>query len=134
MFMRMCLQMGVDPLQSKKAFWGELLGLGDFYYELAIQIIDMCMAKRSDTGGLLDLNVLHSYILEKRSRTSGPATTSHLLQQQITIDDLTRSIRKLKVLNSGFDIVNIGGKKFVRSIPRELATDENEILEMVIFC
>ena len=134
MFMRMCLQMGVDPLQSKKAFWGELLGLGDFYYELAIQIIELCMAKRSDTGGLLDLDVLHSYIQKKRTRAStlpGDLSSAQHQQEQITVDDLIRSIRKLKVLNSGFDVVCIGGKQFLRSVPRELANDENEILEMV---
>lgn len=30
----MCAKVGVDPLASNKGFWAELLGIGDFYYEL----------------------------------------------------------------------------------------------------
>ena len=31
---------------ANKGFWSELLGLGDFYYELGVQIVDVCMATR----------------------------------------------------------------------------------------
>jgi ESCRT-II complex subunit VPS22 len=34
----MCSAVGVDPLASQKGFWAELLGFGDFYYELGVQI------------------------------------------------------------------------------------------------
>jgi EAP30/Vps36 family len=30
----------VDPLASKKGFWSEVLGVGDFYYELSVQITE----------------------------------------------------------------------------------------------
>nr|AEQ39062.1 putative vacuolar protein sorting-associated protein 22 [Wolffia arrhiza] len=33
-FHEMCANVGVDPLASNKGFWAELLGIGDFYYEL----------------------------------------------------------------------------------------------------
>ena len=33
-FHEMCAKVGVDPLASYKGFWAELLGIGDFYYEL----------------------------------------------------------------------------------------------------
>ena len=33
-FHAMCARCGVDPLASNKGFWAELLGIGDFYYEL----------------------------------------------------------------------------------------------------
>ncbi|EXB50279.1 hypothetical protein L484_017816 [Morus notabilis] len=33
-FHEMCTKIGVDPLASNKGFWAELLGIGDFYYEL----------------------------------------------------------------------------------------------------
>jgi len=32
----MCANIGVDPLASNKGFWAELLGIGDFYYELGM--------------------------------------------------------------------------------------------------
>ncbi|KAI9186288.1 hypothetical protein LWI28_015834 [Acer negundo] len=34
-FPEMCAKVGVDPLASNKGFWAELLGIGDFYYEIA---------------------------------------------------------------------------------------------------
>ena len=37
-FNAMCANVGVDPLASNKGFWNELLGVGDFYYELAVQV------------------------------------------------------------------------------------------------
>lgn len=37
-FHEMCASVGVDPLASNKGFWTEMLGFGDFYYELAVQI------------------------------------------------------------------------------------------------
>ena len=37
-FHAMCAAAGVDPLASNKGFWTELLGFGDFYYELGVQI------------------------------------------------------------------------------------------------
>ncbi len=29
---------GVDPLASGKGFWAEMLGVGDFYFELTVQV------------------------------------------------------------------------------------------------
>lgn len=34
----MCVQVGVDPLASQKGFWAQMLGVGDFYYELSVQV------------------------------------------------------------------------------------------------
>lgn len=40
MWRSMCVicDVGVDPLASNKGFWAQLLGVGDFYYELAVQV------------------------------------------------------------------------------------------------
>lgn len=40
----MCASIGVDPLSSGKGFWS-VLGMGDFYYELAVQIVEVCLGK-----------------------------------------------------------------------------------------
>lgn len=49
-FAKMCSKIGVDPLASNKGFWSELLGVGDFYYELSVQIIEICLATRPQNG------------------------------------------------------------------------------------
>lgn len=40
-FHDMCAKVGVDPLASNKGFWAELLGIGDFYYELG-ECVSVC--------------------------------------------------------------------------------------------
>uniref|UniRef100_A0A0A9YAV8 Vacuolar-sorting protein SNF8 n=1 Tax=Lygus hesperus TaxID=30085 RepID=A0A0A9YAV8_LYGHE len=54
-FHHLCRKVGVDPLASRKGFWSELLGIGDFYYELGIQVIDICAEKQKIYGGLIPL-------------------------------------------------------------------------------
>lgn len=60
----MCKQIGVDPLSSNKGFWVDVLGVGDFYYELAVSII----VHRCLTNYVIDSNCkhLHRPAQEKR--------------------------------------------------------------------
>ncbi len=50
----------------------------------------------------------------------------------MTEDDVFRAIKKVKVLGSGlaFDIVVIGKRQYIRSVPGELNMDSNKILEL----
>ena len=34
-----------------KGFWSEVLGIGDFYYEVGVQIIEVCLATSHRNGG-----------------------------------------------------------------------------------
>lgn len=58
-FQIMCSKIGVDPLASKKGFWSELLDVGDFYYELAVQIIEVCIITRFVPNGLNGFVLTH---------------------------------------------------------------------------
>ena len=57
-FLRMCKEIGVDPLSStmKTGMMSKLFdnNLNDFYYELAIQITNICIALRPKNGGFLE--------------------------------------------------------------------------------
>lgn len=61
-FHAMCASCGVDPLCSNKGAWNRLLGFGDFYYELAVQAAEACLASRPLNGGLLELRSLHQHV------------------------------------------------------------------------
>lgn len=50
-----------------KGFWAEKLGFGDFYYELGVQIIEVCLATNHRNGGLIYLDDLRSKLLASRS-------------------------------------------------------------------
>ena len=58
----MCASIGVDPLASSRGFWAEMLGVGDFYYELAVRVIEYCIANRTKLGGLIQLKNISKYL------------------------------------------------------------------------
>lgn len=64
-FQKMCATIGVDPLASSKGFWAEILGIGDFYFELGVKIVEACIKMKEQTGGLVELTTL------KRKLTKG---------------------------------------------------------------
>ncbi|KAL7591289.1 vacuolar protein sorting-associated protein 22 homolog 1 [Lactuca sativa] len=119
-FHEMCAKVGVDPLASNKGFWAELLGIGDFYYELGVQIVDICLATRPHNGGLINLEELCKILSQRRKGA----------REAVSEDDCLRAISKLKVLGSGFEVITVGKRKLVRSVPTELKKDHNEILEL----
>ncbi|XP_074310957.1 vacuolar protein sorting-associated protein 22 homolog 1 isoform X1 [Silene latifolia] len=119
-FHEMCSKVGVDPLASNKGFWAELLGIGDFYYELGVQIVEICLATRPINGGLINLQELLDLLRVKRKNAREP----------VSEDDCLRAISKLKILGSGFEVISVGKKKLIRSVPTELNKDHNEILEL----
>ncbi|KZV56415.1 vacuolar protein sorting-associated protein 221 [Dorcoceras hygrometricum] len=119
-FHEMCAKVGVDPLASNKGFWAELLGIGDFYYELGVQIVDICLATRPLNGGLISLEELCNVLGQRRKSA----------RDAVSQDDCLRAISKLKVLGNGFEVISLGKKKLVRSVPTELNKDHNEILEL----
>merc|ERR1719479_643835 len=123
-FQEMCASIGVDPLASSKGFWSEMLGFGDFYYELGVQIIEVCMATSHKTGGLMELGELRERLV--RSRGGSKRQNS----QEISDDDVLRAIKKLKVLGNGFSVIPLGrGRHLVQSIPGELSMDQTAILQ-----
>ncbi|CAG8432889.1 4718_t:CDS:2 [Diversispora eburnea] len=113
-FSKICANVGVDPLLSNKGFWAELLGYGNFYYDICVQIIEICRSTRDRNGGLVELGELKRQLTKKRSSS-----------QEISEDDIVRAIKTLKPLGNGFEIIQIGNRKMVRSVPRELNIDQS---------
>ena len=58
----MCANVGVDPLASNKGMFAQLLGIGDFYYQLGVQIIEACLATRTHNGGMIELSLLRRLV------------------------------------------------------------------------
>lgn len=112
----MCTTIGVDPLASSKGFWADILGIGDFYYELGVKIVEACLKMREQTGGLVDLQTLKSKLTLKG--------------EKIEDDDIVKAIDTLKPLGSGFKVISIGGRRMVQSVPREMSTDTTSVLDL----
>ena len=46
-------------------------------------------------------------------------------------DDVLRAVKALEPLGSGFSIVRVGSKQYIRSVPKELNTDQATVLEVI---
>ena len=62
--------------------WAKALGIGDFYSELGVQIVEACWASREASGGLMELPVLLRYVNRRRGRQADP----------VSEDDVVRSV------------------------------------------
>ncbi|KAF1332397.1 Vacuolar sorting protein snf8, partial [Globisporangium splendens] len=141
MFQTMCARIGVDPLASKKGFWSELLDVGDFYYELAVQIIEVCIITRYrgpvDTGLSIETEEWRADRDERFAETAGEETKRHdagaainAAAKKITDDDVKRAVKKLSVLGEGFQLIEMEERTMVVTVPIVLSSDHATILSL----
>jgi ESCRT-II complex subunit VPS22 len=121
-FAQMCASIGVDPLAGPRrgGWWSELLGVGDWTHELGVQIVDVCVSTRSRNGGLLPISELTRLL--RVLRGVEPA--------QLAEEDVITAIGALKALGAGYEVVDVGGTRMVRSVVKELDTDQAVILAL----
>lgn len=92
-FQEMCAAIGVDPLASGKGFWS-VLGMGDFYYELGVQVVEVCLAANHKTGGFMELDELRKRLIAARGQRA--------VHQEITNDDILMASKKLRIFGNGY--------------------------------
>ena len=97
-FHTMCASIGVDPLASNKGFWADLLGVGNFYYDLGIVVIQICVQTRASNGGLIYLDDLLQKITHSSIKT----------RRNVSLEDIRRAVDKLKVMGGGYQIIEVG--------------------------
>jgi len=125
-FHTMCLEVGVDPLASSKGFWAGVLGVGDYYFELGVKIVQISVKTRAANGGMVSLDDMLSMLRANISSSSnGSSSTSSV----VSAEDVKRAVDKLSVLGGGFRIMSIGGRPFIISVPVELNRDHEELVE-----
>lgn len=121
-FQEMCASIGVDPLASSKGFWS-VLGIGDFYHELSVQIVEVCLATNYKNGGLISLDELRQRLIKSRGKSKQ--------HQDISSEDLLCAARKLNIFGNGFSIIAVSkGKYLVQSVPGELSMDHTAVLQL----
>lgn len=130
-FARMCNAIGVDPLagsniKGKKndSLWAKVLGhdVNDFYFSVAVRIVELCQSTRAENGGLLGVAECSQSIAVGKAIGGG---------LQVSEDDILRAVKSLGPLGSGFSIITIANKQFIRSVPKELNTDQSTVLEVL---
>ncbi|CAK7568183.1 MAG: ESCRT II complex subunit Dot2 [Sporothrix epigloea] len=128
-FARMCSAIGVDPLASSNgasgggSIWAQLLGrtVNDFYFELAVRVVEVCAATRAENGGLIEVRKICDRLAHGRMEGA----------PEVTEDDILRAVGTLGPLGSSYSVIKVGSKPYIRSVPRELNTDQSAVLEAV---
>lgn len=70
-FHKMCLSVGVDPLASSKGFWSDILGVGDFYFDLGVKIIEITVQTRTMNGGIIEIStVIYGKFAHEKAATT----------------------------------------------------------------
>lgn len=137
-FARMCTAIGVDPLASSSnsggstggggvgSIWAQLLGktVNDFYFELAVRVVEVCGATRGENGGLIGLREVRERLSRARGDVEGNGGAS-----DISEDDVRRAVETLRPLGGSYGIVRVGRKEYIRSVPRELSGDQAAVVE-----
>lgn len=124
-FHAMCISAGVDPLASNKGFWADILGVGEFYFELAVKIIQICVSTRTSNGGLMSCRELLLKLRNTKSVGQG---------HELSMDDIYKAVEKLHVLGSGFRIIRMSGVPMILSVPLEINTDHEQMIETAQSC
>jgi ESCRT-II complex subunit VPS22 len=124
-FHQMCVSVGVDPLASGKGFWADLLGFGDFYYELGVKLITICLQTRNVNGGIITLKDLLVRLRGYHGKNSSIAN--------INQEDLYRALDKVSVLGNSIRVVTLPSKeKVVLSIPMEINVDHELVISYAL--
>ena len=137
-FARMCNVIGVNPLAGsnlkesnkrsgkggKGSWWSQILGedVGDFYFGLGVRVVEICRESRGENGGLLAVEEVKGRVRTGRAIGGG---------MEVSDDDIQRAVKSLEPLGSGFSIITVGNKNMIRSIPKELNTDQSTVLEAI---
>jgi ESCRT-II complex subunit VPS22 len=116
-FHSMCLAVGVDPLKSSRSAW-TTLGLGNFYAELGVQVLTVCVSTRPANGGLLPLD---ETVIRLRALRGGGL--------EVGDDDVIRAVQTLAVLGKGATIWRTGSKRYVKTVTDAFSEDQARVLE-----
>lgn len=95
-FARMCNAIGVDPLASSNhrssngakdrgSFWAQMLGgsVNDFYFELAVRVVEVCRETRSENGGMLAVSEVQKRVEKGRGIGGGMEVSQYVSSEKL---------------------------------------------------
>jgi len=86
----MCNAIGVDPLAASNvkgkgrkgpgdvsSFWTQMMGgdMNDFYFEVAVRVVELCRETRGENGGLLGVEECRKRVAKGKAIGSGLEVT-----------------------------------------------------------
>ena len=94
----MCSSINVDPLASSKGCWTDILGLGGYYFQLAVIIAEIALKRRRHCGGVIAISDIVQIL-------RGPSSPTAL--RDVSEEDIKKAIIKLSVLGNGFRLAEV---------------------------
>ncbi|KAG8530023.1 uncharacterized protein KY384_005505 [Bacidia gigantensis] len=89
---------------------------------VAVRVVEVCRSSRGENGGLISVEECTGRV--GRGKGLGG-------ELEVSDDDILRAVKSLAPLGSGFSIVTVGSKRMIRSIPKELNSDQSTVLEVM---
>lgn len=87
--------MKVDPLASSKGCWTDILGLGDYYFQLAVIVAEVALQRRGSSGGVIALSDILKILRGRRALCD------------VSEEDIRKAVSKLSVLGNGFRLAEV---------------------------
>ena len=115
-FLKMCALLEIDPITSNQTFLGRTLGLGDYYYKLALKVQECCVARRGRDGGVIKVKDVVS-ILAKKNLKATPS-------------DISIALSKLSVLGASYRVVSVENEDYIFSVPGVLDEDVPKVVSL----
>ena len=80
--------------------------------------VEACIRSRPHDGGLVELSALVSAVRRRRGSAA----------EAVSEDDILRAVQQLRALGGGWDVLQAGPTRLVRSVPAELTSDGSTLL------
>ncbi|KAG0681316.1 hypothetical protein C6P40_004805 [Pichia californica] len=121
-FSEICIAFGIDPLVVASSIIGEKNSSTERTNQLCLKIIEICTQTRSINGGIISMQDLLDLI-------NSDTWVNQDLHLAFQIKDITTALNHLKILGDELQIVTLGKKDYIKSIPQEISSDQQKILE-----
>ncbi|CDK29348.1 unnamed protein product [Kuraishia capsulata CBS 1993] len=122
-FSNVCRSFNVDSLRVLKGDEESRKGASKndtFYYGLGVRIFQICQETKDINGGLLSVSELTKVLNADADPVFG----------KFSREDAMKSVEYLKQLGDEIQIVTIGKKEYLKTIPQSLNTDEVKVIEV----
>lgn len=96
-------------LVAAQGAWAELLGFGDFYYELGVQAVEACWATRPHNGGMMELAALLRYVNRRRGSLAQPISEDDVVRAGAALAGAARMHAHMQLLQRELACI-LGGR------------------------
>lgn len=115
-FARMCNAIGVDPLAASNvkgkngrrggvggddsgggSFWTQIMGgdMNDFYFEVAVRVVELCRETRSENGGLIGVEECRKRVRKGKAIGSGLEVTEYGIYPSLILRWFSHNFQKI---------------------------------------